>query len=140
MTLQEKMKQLSDSLSLFPDWRLKYEFIIEAGKVAPSLTSEYKTDMYKIQGCQSQVWMVPRIKDGLLYVDSDSDSIIAKGTASFISQLCSGVTPQEVIDTDLMKYFVDIGLLANLTPTRASGVTQMVGAIKKYCLSLNTHS
>jgi len=45
-----------------------------------------------------------------------------------------GVTPQQIVDTDL--YFIDaIGLGENLSPTRSNGLRAMIKQMKLYALA-----
>ena len=132
MTLQEKMKNLRDTLDTLTNWELKYEYIIETGKSAPALPPEYKNDSCKIHGCQSQVWIGMEVRDEKLFVHVDADSIIAKGIATLIAQLCSDVTAQEVAQADIAGFCNEIGLLSNLSPTRAHGLLSMITTIQNF--------
>ena len=75
-TMQEREQQLIEEFSLFDDWMDKYNYIIELGKELPMIDAQYKTPDYLIDGCQSQVWLHPEYRDGLLYFTADSDAII----------------------------------------------------------------
>ena len=40
----------------------------------PMIDPKYKTEEYLISGCQSQVWLHPEMRDGLLFFTADSDA------------------------------------------------------------------
>ena len=44
-----------------------YEYIIDLGRQLPPLSPELQIEKYKIQGCQAQVWIVPRFEKGYLF-------------------------------------------------------------------------
>ncbi|MCC6638961.1 SufE family protein [Candidatus Falkowbacteria bacterium] len=132
MTLQEKMNTLRATFESFPDWELKYEYIIETGKSYPGLEASEKTEDCRLHGCQSQVWLRMTVHDNVLQVRVDADSLVAKGIATLIATLCSDVTLQEVATTDIAGFCKEIGLLSNLSPTRAHGLLSMITTIQKF--------
>ena len=54
------------------------------GKKASSLDDEFKTEDFKVKGCQSQVWLVPSFEDGQITFRADSDAAIVRGIVSLI--------------------------------------------------------
>ncbi|MFT4204232.1 MAG: SufE family protein [Chitinophagaceae bacterium] len=135
MTIDEQQQEIIDDFEFLTDWMDKYEMIIQLGRELPLIDGQYKTDQYKIKGCQSQVWVHADYKDGNLYFTADSDAIITKGLISMIVKVYSGHTPDEIMDTDL--YFIDkIGLHSHLSPTRSNGLASMVKQIKEYAFAL----
>ena len=84
MDIKENIKQIEEDFSYLEDWDSKYEYLIELGKTLPLIPQELKTEENKVSGCQSQVWVKPEMKDGLLYFKADSDAIITKGLISLL--------------------------------------------------------
>ena len=100
---------------------------------------QYKTEEYLISGCQSQVWLHPEVKEGLLFFTADSDAIITKGIVNLLIRVLSGHTPQEILDNDL-SYLDAIGLKNHLSPTRSNGLVSMIKQIKIYALAFSQKS
>ena len=136
-TMQEREQQLTEEFSLFDDWMDKYNYIIELGKELPMIDAQYKTPDYLIEGCQSQVWLHPEYRDGLLYFTADSDAIITKGIVNLLIFVLSGRTPQEILQNDL-SYIDAIGVKEHLSPTRSNGLASMIKQIKLYALAYAT--
>ena len=61
-TIQEREDQIVDDFSLFDDWMMKYEHIIELGKNLPIIDEKYKNESYEVKGCQSKVWLNAEIE------------------------------------------------------------------------------
>ncbi|MBO7445778.1 MAG: SufE family protein [Bacteroidales bacterium] len=135
--MQEREQQLIEEFSLFDDWMDKYNYIIELGKELPMIDAQYKTPDYLIEGCQSQVWLHPECRDGLLYFTADSDAIITKGIVNLLIFVLSGRTPQEILQNDL-SYIDAIGLKEHLSPTRSNGLASMIKQIKLYALAFQS--
>ena len=138
MTIQERENELIEEFSMFDDWDSKYEYLIELGKELPKIEEKYRTEQYKIKGCQSQVWLHAEMKeDGKIYFTADSDAIITKGIIALLIKVISGSTPDEIINSD-MDYINKIGLNQHLSPTRSNGLLSMIKQIKLYAIALKT--
>jgi cysteine desulfuration protein SufE len=133
LDIKENIKQIEEDFSYLEDWDSKYEYLIELGKSLPLIPQELKTEENKVSGCQSQVWVKPEMKDGLLYFKADSDAIITKGLISLLIKVLSGQKPEDIISADLS--FLDrIGMKEHLSPTRANGLMSMVKRLKEEAL------
>jgi cysteine desulfuration protein SufE len=130
MTINEIQDEMIDEFSMFEDWSDKYEYIIDIGKKLPPLSEQYKTEAYKIKGCQSQVWMHSRLgEDGKVFFEGDSDAIIVKGLIGLLIRALSGQKPEDVAKANL--YFIDkVGMSGHLAQTRSNGLASMVKQMK----------
>ncbi len=135
MTINEIQDELIEDFAFHTDWMEKYEYIIQLGKELPLIDEQYKQDQYLIKGCQSRVWLYPRLEEGKVYFTADSDAVITKGLVSLMVKVLSGHSPKEIAESDL--YFIDqIGLKEHLSPTRANGLLSMVKQMKLYAMAL----
>ena len=122
-------QEIVEEFSLFDTWDEKYEYIIDLGKKLKPLDEVHKKDENKIKGCQSTVWMVSELKDGLVYFTAESDAVIVKGLVSMLIRVLSGHTPQEIMNARLD--FIDrIGMKQHLAQTRSNGLLSMVKQMK----------
>ena len=120
---------LIEDFSLFDTWEEKYEYLIDIGKKLAPLDPSYKTEEYKIKGCQSSVWIHSTCKDGLVYFEGDSDAIIVKGLVSLMIMVLSGHTPKEIVNAPL-DFINAIGLSSHLAQTRSNGLRAMIKQMK----------
>ena len=137
MTIEEAQQEIIDEFEFLTDWMDKYEMIIQMGKEIPMIEERYKTPDSLIKGCQSQVWLHPEYKNGLLYFTADSDAVITKGLVTLIIKVLSGHTPKEIVESNL-HFIDDIGLKNHLSPTRSNGLLSMVKQIKNYAIAFYT--
>ena len=96
------------------------------------LDEKFKTDDWKVKGCQSQVWLVPQIQNGIFHFKGDSDAILVKGIISIVLLIYNDKAADEIKNIDVTKIFVKLGLEENLTPSRRNGMLSMVEKIKQY--------
>lgn len=133
-TIQERANAVVEEFELFDDWMGKYEYLIELGHSMPQIEEEYKTDEFKIRGCQSQVWIRPEMEHELIFYKGDSDALITKGLVALLVRVLSGQHPEDVAEADLS--FLDrIGMMEHLSSTRKNGLAQMVKQLKLYALA-----
>ena len=128
MTIEE----LIDNFSFLDGWEEKYQYVIDLGHKLEPLDEKFKTDDWKVKGCQSQVWLVPQIQNGVFHCKGDSDAILVKGIISIVLLIYNDKTAAEIKNIDVTKIFVKLGLEENLTPSRRNGMLSMVEKIKQY--------
>jgi cysteine desulfuration protein SufE len=123
--------ELKENFSLFDEWEDRYRYLIDLGRDLPPLDDAYRTDAYKVEGCMSQVWLVPGSEDGRLTFRADSDSAIVKGLIAVLLALYSGRRPAEILATDVEAIFREIGLETHISPNRRNGFFSMVDTIRR---------
>ncbi|MBM6592412.1 SufE family protein [Microvirga pudoricolor] len=122
------------NFELIDDWEERYRYLIELGRQNEKLPEEAYSDTNKVQGCASQVWLVtdfePQGDRPVLHLKGDSDAHIVRGLIALITALYRGKTPPEVLSTDAMGLFKELGLSEHLTPQRSNGVRSMVERVR----------
>ncbi|MBE0505797.1 MAG: SufE family protein [Marinospirillum sp.] len=128
MSAQEAQQTLLEEFEFFDNWMDRYQYIIDLGKALPTYPEEWKTPEYKIEGCQSQVWIHPEVKDDVLYFAAISDAAIVSGLIALLVRIYSGRTAAEILATppDFLK---ELGLDKHLSPTRSNGLYAMLERI-----------
>lgn len=134
MSAVERSQQIVEELTSLPDQEERYFHIISIGKKNPGLPDEQKIDKFKIDGCASQLWLVPEFRDGKCFFSVDSDAIITKGVSSILARVYSDATPDEVIDLD-PEFLREAGVTQHLSPNRANGLSAICKQIKLYAIA-----
>lgn len=132
MNLIERQQAIIARFSGFTSWEEKYRYIIELGKRLKPYPEEFRTEDFKVKGCQSQVWLHARLNEsGEIIFTADSDALIVKGLIALLVELYSDAKPTDILVTnpDFIKA-LDLG--AHLSPSRANGLFAMVKQIKFY--------
>ena len=137
MTINEIQDQIIEEFSVYDEWLDKYEYLIELGNSLDTIEENKKTPDNIIQGCQSRVWLDAVLEDdNTVTFRADSDAIITKVIIALLIRVFNHQTPQDIVSAEL--YFVDeIGLSANLSPTRANGLLAMIKQIRYYALAFS---
>lgn len=129
--VDEKIDRYRGILSMFSDNAEKYKFLIDLARKAATFPEEFRLDNFKVSGCLSQVWVVPKFENGVLTYLSDSDAQIVKGTVTLVSDIYSGSSPQDIVDNsrNLMEE-LDLGNI--LSMNRRNGAYNMLLTVKEH--------
>jgi cysteine desulfuration protein SufE len=123
------------NFSVLDDWDDRYRYLIELGRELPPLPETAHNEANKVQGCASQVWLDTSIRRNgsgspVLAFEGDSDAHIVRGLIAVLFAIYSGKPATDIIATDAVKVFEDMGLREHLTPQRSNGFRSMVERIR----------
>jgi cysteine desulfuration protein SufE len=127
--------EIVDNFELLDQWDDRYRYVIELGRTLPPLPEAAHTEVNKVRGCASQVWLLTHVKpDGTagpsLTFEGGSDAHIVRGLIAILFALYSGKRAKEILGTDAFALFDRLGLSENLTPQRSNGLRAMVERIR----------
>ncbi len=122
---------ITEEFAFFGDWTERYQYLIDLGRKLPPFPDALKTDEYKVQGCQSQVWLVPHGDARRLDFEAISDSSIVSGLVALLLRVYSGRSAEEIVATE-PRFVEAIGLARHLSPTRSNGFASMLASIKRH--------
>ena len=120
---------IAEEFSFFGDWSERYQYLIDLGRKLPALPQSQRTEANRIQGCQSQVWIVAKGDASRLEFDGASDSIIVSGLVYLALRVYSGRSAAEIVATT-PDYVEAIGLSKHLSPTRSNGMAAVLAFIQ----------
>ena len=130
MTIDE----INENFALLDEWDDRYRYLIELGRMMPPLPDAARTDVNKVQGCASQVWLTTDIAPGpsgpVLSFVGDSDAHIVRGLIAILLAIYSHKPADDILATDALALFDRLGLREHLTPQRSNGLKSMVGRIR----------
>lgn len=134
---EEVISEIEADFARFKDWEGRYKHLVDLGRDLPDLSDDLKIDQFKVKGCQSQVWLVPELKDGLVNFKADSDGSIVRGIVALLLKIYSARTPDEILKTKL-DFLEKIGLKQHLSMNRANGLASMIKQIQMYAFAFKT--
>lgn len=108
-------QELVEEFEMFDNWMDRYQYLIDMGKQLPDFPEERRTEEFKIQGCQSNVWMCHEETDGKLVFKATSDAAIVSGLIAVLLRIYSERPPAEINQTE-PHFLKDLGLDKHLSP------------------------
>src|SRR5271155_6205845 len=127
--------EIIDNFSVLDDWDDRYRYLSELGRDLSPLPPAAHSDVNKVQGCASQVWLDTAVRPNgaggpILIFAGDSDAHIVRGLIAVLFAIYSGKSARDILATDAIKLFEEMGLREHLTPQRSNGFRSMVERIR----------
>jgi cysteine desulfuration protein SufE len=127
---QEAFEEIVETFEFLEDWEDRYRHVIDLGKTLRPLAEGLKGPETKVEGCASQVWLVPRLEQGRFYFDGESDAMIVAGLIAILQALYNGVEISALGQVDAQAELARIGLQEHLSAQRSNGLKAMIARIE----------
>ena len=114
------------------DWEDRYRHLIELGRAMPAMDPALQVPATKVEGCASQVWILPRVEDGRFDFQGDSDALIVRGLIAVLHALVAGEPVETVATIDAQAELARLGLDEHLSAQRSNGLRAMVERVRNY--------
>lgn len=128
-------EKIADNFEFLDDWEDRYRLVIELGKAMAPLEAAFKVPATKVDGCASQVWILPEIDgegpEGIFRFRGESDAMIVRGLIAVLHALFCGLTVAEVLNVDAGGELARLELNDHLSSQRSNGLRAMVERIRK---------
>lgn len=137
MTIDDKIDMYKEKLDVFIEPLDRYQFLMDQSDLGEALPDEFMIDEFKVTGCVSQVWLVPRMQNGILTFMADSDALITKGVVKVLCDIYSGRVPWEVT-ANKRDITEELNFGNILSMNRRNGAYNMIKKIKEYAEQCKT--
>jgi cysteine desulfuration protein SufE len=128
-------EDIVDTFEFLEDWEDRYRHVIDLGRAMEPLEPALRVPATKVEGCASQVWIVPEIAGSGAGARFDfrgeSDAMIVSGLIAILRALYNGLTAVEVMQVDAPAELGRLGLGDHLSAQRSNGLRAMVERIRK---------
>ncbi|MEL6265655.1 MAG: SufE family protein [Pseudomonadota bacterium] len=129
--MADAFEDIAENFALFDDWEDRYRYVIDLGREMPALDEAERVDIHKVDGCASQVWLVPEVAEGAdgvlrLSFRGDSDAMIVRGLIALLRALYSGRPVAEIRAIDAQAELARLGLAQHLSAQRSNGLRAMI--------------
>ncbi|WP_404413249.1 SufE family protein [Vreelandella aquamarina] len=128
MSTEQAQQELVEEFEIFDNWMDRYQYIIDMGKQLPEFPDTLKTEENKIQGCQSNVWMIHEQQGDKLMFKATSDAAIVAGLIAVLLRIYNERSAEDIQSTP-PHFMADLGLDKHLSPTRSNGLNAMLERI-----------
>ncbi len=126
----DAFEEIVEDFEFLDDWEDRYRHVIEQGKAMAPLDEALRVPATKVDGCASQVWLHPKIENGVFSFDGDSDAMIVRGLIAVLRMLYNGLPVAQVVDVDAAAELARLGLNEHLSAQRSNGVRAMIDRIR----------
>lgn len=122
-------EEIVEDFEFLDEWEDRYRHVIDLGKAMAPLDDALRAPATKVDGCASQVWLHPEIKNGNFRFEGASDAMIVSGLIAVLQALYNGLTLAEVAQVDAKAEMSRLGLDEHLSAQRSNGLRAMIERI-----------
>ncbi|WP_375256104.1 SufE family protein [Yoonia sp.] len=127
----DAFEDLVETFEFLDDWEDRYRHVIDMGKAMPPLEDALRVPATKVDGCASQVWLVPHISNGVFTFRGESDAMIVRGLIAVLLALYNEQPVEDVVRIDAAAELARLGLNDHLSAQRSNGLRAMVERIQQ---------
>ncbi|MFT6943683.1 MAG: cysteine desulfuration protein SufE [Yoonia sp.] len=124
-------EELVETFEFLDDWEDRYRHVIDMGKAMDPLEDALRVPATKVNGCASQVWLVPQINDGIFTFRGESDAMIVRGLIAVLLALYNDQPVADVVKINAVAELERLGLNDHLSAQRSNGLRAMVERIQQ---------
>lgn len=121
--------EAADALQTFQSaagWEQRARLLMQFGDRLPALSETDKCEANRVHGCESQVWLVGRLRDGHWQFAASSDARMIRGLVALLLLRVNGLSAAELQQVDLPDWFNQLGLSRQLSPSRSNGLNAVL--------------
>lgn len=123
-------EEIVEDFEFLEDWEDRYRYVIEQGKALDPLPEALRVPATKVDGCASQVWLHPEVKDGVFRFEGASDAMIVQGLIAVLRKLYNDISVSDVLAVDARAEMTRLGLNDHLSAQRSNGLRAMIDRIR----------
>jgi cysteine desulfuration protein SufE len=127
-------EEIAETFEFLEDWEERYRHVIDLGRAMAPLDDAFKVPATKVDGCASQVWILPQIEGqgagAVFHFQGESDAMIVRGLIAVLHALYDGLQLADVLRVDSTAELARLGLNDHLSAQRSNGVRAMVERIR----------
>ena len=130
---EAKQQEVDKIIALFKNlksWDSRHRQIMRLGKELTRMPNYEKNEESLIQGCESAAWLTI-VKDSKeqYHFSADSDAKVIRGLLVVVLAAFNLKTAEEIHQFNIQAYFVELGLIQHLSPSRTNGMLAIVEKI-----------
>ena len=135
MTLPAQAQAALDSFASCTSWEQRARLLMQWGQRLPELDERDKNEANRVHGCESQLWLVGKFKDGHWQFAASSDARLIRRLVALLLARVNGLSTHELKQVDLPDWFDQLGLSRQLSPSRSNGLNAVLQRMRELALS-----
>ena len=126
----DRFEEIVEDFEFIDEWEDRYRYVIDLGKKMPAMDEAHKIPETKVNGCASQVWIMPDLDGDTIHFTGDSDAMIVRGLIAVLHALYDGLAANNALEVDALKEMGRLGLDQHLSAQRSNGLRAMIERLR----------
>ncbi len=115
------------------DWTSRYQALMRLGQASPPLPPALKQERFLLPGCESRVWLITELDaNGHLNCRADADARILRALLTLLLDQVNGLTPTQLLATDLEDKLSQLDIQRHLSPSRGNGLLAIIRGLQTF--------
>lgn len=131
MTLPPDARTALDNFTVPASWEQRARLLMQWGDRLPLLAEDEKADEHLVHGCESKVWLLAYVADGVWQFRAGSDARLIRGLVALLLARVNGLSTAELQGVDLNEWFNQLGLSRQLSPSRSNGLNAVLQRMRQ---------
>lgn len=130
MNLPASAQTALQAFSACPGWEQRARLLMQWGDQLAPLSDAERCEANRVQGCESQVWLLAERDGGQWQFRASSDARLLRGLLALLLARVNGLTQAELALLDLPDWFTQLGLARHLSPSRSNGLQAVLARMQ----------
>ena len=126
MSLPDAAGQAREAFAACAGWEQRARLLMQWGERLTPLQEAERNDNNRVEGCESQVWLVADQCTPSLAFRATSDARLLRGLLAVLLVRVNGLPASELAKLDLPTWFTELGLGRQLSPSRSNGLNSVL--------------
>lgn len=135
MNLPEDAQTALEIFSQPQGWEQRARLLMRWGERLPALDDDEKSDENLVHGCESKVWLLGDMTDGIWQFRAASDARMIRGLVALLLARVNGLSAEALQQVDLPDWFNQLGLSRQLSPSRSNGLNAVLQRMRQLTVS-----
>ena len=122
MSLPATAQTALQAFSACPSWEQRARLLMQWGDLLVPLSDAERIEANRVQGCESQVWLLAERDGAHWQFRTSSDARLLRGLLALLLARVNGLPASELAQLDLPDWFAQLGLARHLSPSRSNGL------------------
>ncbi|MFZ3154695.1 SufE family protein [Pseudomonas sp.] len=122
MSLPTDAQTALQAFNACPGWEQRARLLMQWGEQLAPLSDAERCEANRVQGCESQVWLLAERDGAHWQFRASSDARLLRGLLALLLARVNGLPRAELQQLDLPDWFTQLGLARHLSPSRSNGL------------------
>ncbi len=112
-------------------WEQRARLLMQWGERLAPLSEAERCESNRVQGCESQVWLIGEQQDGRWRFRATSDARLLRGLLALLIARIDDLNAGELAAVDVADWFAQLGLSRQLSPSRSNGLNAVLQRMRE---------
>nr|WP_277927027.1 SufE family protein [Adlercreutzia sp. JBNU-10] len=113
-----------------------YELLLDVARRSPPLPDSERTVARRVRGCQSNAWLKLEAREGVFFLEGDSDTLVIRGILALVAEVLNGAPCALVAETPL-DFLQEAGVTDTFDAARRTGLAAVAETIRSFAAHPN---